>query len=416
MIRRRAKCLRKRKFHRVERETGLGYSARAVGEGSDVLVDTDAHRSRSAGVVPPRRDASHERERCFAVPESPLGMDLRNEFSVPAPVVVLAEGEFGTPHAKTANGVVMHSELFDVRAVVDSTRAGRSASEVLDRPVPEIPVVESTDEALERAPEAEALVIGVAPAGGELPAAWVADIETVMDAGCDVVSGLHTFLSEDPGWEARAEEAGVRLFDVRKPPADDELRVGDGRVGDLDADVVLTVGTDCAVGKRTTTFELYRAAREAGLDAGWVATGQTGVMVGAQRGVVVDRVPADFAAGVVEDLVCAVAEEHDLVFVEGQAALTHRAYSGVTLALLHGAWPDAAVLVDDPSRERREDFEQFGVEGVETERRLVEELSEATVAAVSTWADSDEGYDLPAANVYREGGPERLLDAVRRSL
>jgi uncharacterized NAD-dependent epimerase/dehydratase family protein len=107
--------------------------------------------------------------------------------------------------------------------------------------------------------------------------------------------------------------------------------VGDRRVDDLDADVVLTLGTDCAVGKRTMTFELYPASLEAGRDVGWGATGQTGIMVGAHRGVVIDCVPADFTAGVVEDLVCGVAADHDLVFVDGQTSLTHRAYSGVTL-------------------------------------------------------------------------------------
>ena len=229
-------------------------------------------------------------------------------------------------------------------------------------------------------------------------------------------------------------EAGVRIFDVREPPDEDDLRVGDGRVDDLDATVVLTLGTDCAVGKRTTTFELYRAAKDAGYDAGWVATGQTGIMVGAHRGVVVDRVPADFTAGVVEDLVCGVAEDHDLVFVEGQASLRHRAYSGVTLSILHGAWPDAVVLADDPDRDRRTHFEQFRVESPEREADLVESLADTTVAGISTWGDPDEvsverdggdeladrdagevSTDLPIANVYDEGGPERLLSAVREA-
>lgn len=347
-------------------------------------------------------------------------MDLHGAFDAPVPTVVLAEGEFGEPGGKTANGVVMHSELFDARAVVDSTNAGSTAAEVLGRSdVPGIPVVGSMDEALERTPEAEALVVGVAPAGGALPEAWVEDIRTAMRAGCDVVSGLHVFLGDDPEWSSLAEECGVRLFDVRKPPEGDDLRVADGRVDDVDCDVVVTVGTDCAVGKRTTTFELYRAARRAGLSAGWVATGQTGVMVGAQRGVVIDRVPADFAAGVVEDMVAEVGEAHALVFVEGQGALTHRAYSSVTLAILHGAWPDAVVLVDDPSRDRRTHFERFPVAGVEREHANVEALSEATVAALSTWGDPDaeaERHGLPTANVFHEEGPEDLLAAVREVL
>lgn len=187
----------------------------------------------------------------------------------------------------------------------------------------------------------------------------------------------------------------------------------------MDADIVLTLGTDCAIGKRTTTFELYRAALEAGVDAGWVATGQTGIMVGAQDGVVVDRVPADFVAGIVEDMVKAVGADHDLMFVEGQASLTHRAYSGVTLGILQGAWPDAVVLAHDPDREERTHFPQFTVDGVEKERSLIEELSESTVAGLSTWGDPDaeeDTYGLPAANVYHDDGPAELLGIVQETL
>ncbi|WP_049971801.1 DUF1611 domain-containing protein [Haladaptatus cibarius] len=345
-------------------------------------------------------------------------MNLREAFDAPAPAIILAEGAFGTMDGKTANGVVMHSELFDAKAVIDSTHAGEDASDVLGRnDVENVPIVASTEEAIERAPDAEALVIGVAPAGGALPDEWVADIEEAIRDGLDVVSGLHVFLSDQSSWQSLADEHGIQLFDVRKPPEEDDLRVGDGNVDDADAKVVLTVGTDCAVGKRTTTFELYRAAKRAGLNAGWVATGQTGIMVGAHRGVVIDRVPADFTAGVVEDLVSAVAEDQDIVFVEGQAALTHRAYSGVTLSLLHGAWPDAVVLVAEPDRERRTHFEQWPVAGIETEIDLVTELSDATVAGISTWTDPEKAeYPVPAANVYHENGPENLLSSVREVL
>ena len=347
-------------------------------------------------------------------------MNLRSAFDAPAPAIVLAEGEFGKTGGKTGNGVVMHSELFDTRVVVDSETAGRTADEVLDQPdVDPIPVVETMDEALTEAPEAEALVIGAATAGGVLPDSWIADIRAAMGAGCDVVSGMHVFLSEDEEWQAIADETGVELHDVRKPPTEEELRVADGSVEDVDANVVTVLGTDCAVGKRTTTFELYRAAIDAGLDAGWVATGQTGIMVGAHRGVVIDRLPADFMPGVVEDLVKEVAADHEIVFVEGQASLTHRAYAGVTLAILHGTWPDAVVLADDPSREQRSHYPQWTVEGVDREIELIEKLSNGTVAALSTWGDPDEErtrHGLPAANVYHEGGAAELLDAVRRTV
>jgi len=345
-------------------------------------------------------------------------MNLRSRYEPPVPAVVLAEGAFGAPDGKTANGVVVHSELFEARAVVDSGHAGKSAREVLARPsVPDVPVVASMAAALEAAPDAAALVLGVAPAGGDLPDAWREDIREAMAAGCDVVSGLHVFLGENPEWQTLADDHGVDIVDVRKPPDEADLRVADG-VLDVDAGVVLVMGTDCAAGKRTTTFELYRAATDAGLDAVWVATGQTGIMVGAHRGVVVDRVPADFAAGVVEGMVRDLGD-HDVVFVEGQAALTHRAYGGVTLSILGGAWPDAVVIADDPDRDRREHFESQSVPSVGAEAALVEALSDAEVAAVSTWGDPETAaYDLDCqvANVYHDGGPATLLAAVRGAL
>ncbi|ELY37779.1 DUF1611 domain-containing protein [Natronorubrum tibetense] len=346
-------------------------------------------------------------------------MNLREELEPPVPAIVLAEGEFGDAGGKTAHGVVMHSDLFTPAAIVDSETADETPAAVLDKPdAPDVPIVPSVAAALEVAPDVEALIIGVAPAGGQLPDAWVRDIEAAIEAGCDVVSGLHTFFGEDDGWSSLADRHDVRIFDVRKPPGEDRLRVADGSVDDADADVVLVLGTDCAVGKRTTTYELFSAAREAGRDAGWVATGQTGIMVGAHAGVVIDRVPADFTAGVVEDLVSKVADDHDLVFVEGQASLTHRAYSGVTLSILHGAWPDAVVLADDPDRGDRAHFEQFPVDGVAAERRAIEELSDAVVAGVSTWGDADQQarYDLPAANVYDDGGATELLAAIDDAL
>ena len=365
-------------------------------------------------------------------------MDLRGAFDAPVETIVLAENEFGAPGGKTANGVVTDSAVFDVRAVVDSTQAGSTVGRVLeavstdeastdttatDEPVDDeasdVPIVDSVAAALEAAPTASVLVIGVAPAGGELPAAWVDEIRTAIAAGCDVVSGLHTFLGDDPTWRESADDNDVRLFDVRKPPDETELRVGDGSVDAIDAPVVLTTGTDCAVGKRTTAVALYRAATRAGIDAGWVATGQTGIMVGAHRGVVIDRVPADFAAGVVEDLVVDAAADHDLVIVEGQASLTHRAYSGVTLSILHGAWPDAVVIADDPERERRTHFEQFPVAGLERDRTAIEQLSDAIVAAVSTWGDPERvraETGLPAANVTHEHGADRLWSYVERAL
>lgn len=343
-------------------------------------------------------------------------MNLRSAFEIPVPAIVLAEGAFGRRAGKTANGVVSHSDIFEPCAIVDSECVETTAAAALGRDdITDAPIVPSVAAALDRAPDAAALIIGAAPAGGVLPPSWRAEVEAAIRSGCDIVSGLHEFLGDDDHWQALADRHDVTIHDIRKPPAVDELRVADGRAKSVDADVVLIAGTDCAVGKRTTTSELYAAAVDAGIDTGWVATGQTGIMVGAHVGVVIDRVPSDFAAGVVENLVCEVAAAHDLVFVEGQASLTHRAYSGVSLSILHGAWPDAVVLAHQPDRRQRSHFTQFPVDGVERERRLIESLADATIAGVSTWGDparEERRYDLPAANVYETDGPSKLLAAV----
>lgn len=346
-------------------------------------------------------------------------MNLREELDVPVSTVVLAEGEFGEPNGKTANGVVMHSDLFDVRAVVDSTKARRMAADVLENPaVSDIPVVESVDAALAQDPDVKALVVGIAPPGGDLPDELAREIERAIEGGCDIVSGLHVFLTESAYWRELARDTDVELFDVRKPPDSAELSVGKGRAEDVETDIVLVAGTDCAIGKRTTCVELYRAALDRGLNAGWVATGQTGIMVGAHRGAVVDRIPADFVSGVVEHMIVDLSEDVDLIFVEGQAAITHRSYGGVALGILQGSWPDAVVIADDPDRTRRA-IGRFPVPDIHEERDLVETLSEATVAAISTWGDGSEETDkngLPAANVFRPNGGTELLNAVLTEL
>lgn len=345
-------------------------------------------------------------------------MDLRSRYDAPVPAIVLAEGAFGTLTGKTANGVVMHSEVFDARVVIDSTHTGASADDVLSNPsVTDVPVVGSLEDALDAVPEAAVLVLGVAPAGGRLSDYLEADLRGAMRAGCDIVSGLHVFLSENPEWQALADACDVDIIDVRKPPAADDLRVADGT--DVPGThVVLVMGTDCASGKRTTTMELYLEADNTGLDAAWVATGQTGIMIGAHRGVAIDRVPADFAAGVVEDMIVDLSDR-DIVFVEGQAALTHRAYGGVTLSILDGAWPDAVVLADDPHRDVREHFESLPVSSAKAEAHLIERLSGTSVAAVSTWGDPkvvDYDLDVPVANIYHPRGPETLLRSVQDAL
>jgi len=197
---------------------------------------------------------------------------------------------------------------------------------------------------------ARSMVIGVAAVGGQLPAHWLPDLEAALRAGLDIVSGLHSRLSAFPSLEQAARAGAARLLDVRH--SDQETTTGTGlkRSGKR----VLTVGTDCALGKKYTALALTAALQARGQAATFRATGQTGVMISG-AGLAIDAVIADFVAGAAEALSPANAPEHWDV-IEGQGALFHPAYAGVTLGLLHGSQPDALVLCHDPSRRTIEGF------------------------------------------------------------
>ncbi len=258
-------------------------------------------------------------------------------------LAILAEGQFTRLDAKTAVGVLRYRGA-EVCAILDSTRAGRTA-EACVGVGGGVPVVATLDEAAARG--ADALMIGIAPIGGTLPAAWRAVVTGALERGWDVLSGLHAFLADDPEFAALARAHGATLHDVRRPPR--PLAVAMGRTATLAPYVLLTVGTDCNVGKMTTALQLEAALRARGARAVFVATGQTGIFI-ADRGVAVDAVPADFAAGAIERCVLDAAADADVVLVEGQGALHHPGFSGVTLSLLHGACPAGLILCHEVQR------------------------------------------------------------------
>jgi len=253
--------------------------------------------------------------------------------------VILAEGNFGFHHGKTAVGVIRYG-TDDVVAVIDSTQAGDNVSSLL--PEHDIPIVASLGEALAGATRPDTLLIGIAPTGGKLPDSWRAAILEAIGAGLDVHSGLHTFLGDDPEFAAAAAAAGTRIVDYRRPP--DRMETAIGRRHEPGKRVILTVGTDCAIGKMSVALELRGSALAAGRSASFVPTGQTGMMIDGW-GVAVDRLISDFAQGTVEWMVEEGERRGDWVIVEGQGSLDHPAYSAVTLALIHGATPHAMVLV-----------------------------------------------------------------------
>ncbi len=326
---------------------------------------------------------------------------------------ILADGWFANRHAKTAHGLIRYGKD-EVVAVLDSTLAGSSVREVMPELERDAPIVASLDEAIERSPTS--ILVGLAPAGGRLPAEWMETLRGAAGSGLEIVSGLHQRLAP--------EFPDGNVWDVREPPGELPLFSGEGF--GVEQKVALTVGTDSAIGKMTATLEIGRSARQAGARSEFVATGQTGIVI-AGWGICVDAVVSDFIAGASEQLVLEAARrEPDLILVEGQGSLGHPAYSGVTLGLLHGSCPDCLVLCVAPP-----DEEVFsGVPRPDAARavRLYEEIAAlvktAPVVAVSAntkglndaeaaafvAAVADE-TGLPAADPFRDSASP-ILEAV----
>ncbi len=267
-------------------------------------------------------------------------------------LLILSEGQFGAHSAKTAIGVIRYG-TDEVVALLDSTNAGRNVAEWL--PGHDIPIVGTVAAALALPSPPNALLIGIAPTGGRLPPEWRRTILAAIGAGLDVHSGLHTLLGDDPELSAAAAAAGVRIVDLRRPP--ERLETSVGRRHGPGKRVILTVGTDCAIGKMSVALELRAAAAAAGDAAVFVPTGQTGMMIEGW-GVAVDRLIADFLQGTVEWLVEEGEARGDWIIVEGQGSLDHPAYSSVTLGLIHGATPHAMIMVHMPGLEEH-DFEHL---------------------------------------------------------
>src|ERR671913_585282 len=251
---------------------------------------------------------------------------------------ILAEGRFADNSAKTAHGLIRYGKD-EVVCVMDSTLAGERVVGVLPDLGHDAPIVGTLHEALDLSPTS--ILVGLAPAGGKLPEEWMETLRAAAGAGLEIVSGLHQRLAP--------EFPGKPVWDVREPPEGIPLFSGEGF--EVEPKVALTVGTDSAIGKMTATLEIERAAREAGLAAEFVPTGQTGIIIAAW-GICVDAVVSDFIAGASEQLVLeAASTSPDLILVEGQGSIAHPAYSGVTLGLMHGSCPDCLILCAGDPRE-----------------------------------------------------------------
>ena len=334
-------------------------------------------------------------------------------------VVLLAHERF-PDSAKTAVSILRYGDE-GVVAVLDRDNAGSTVHDFLPD-VQDAPIVESMDDVA----ECDELIVGIAPIGGGFEDSWRPDVRSALERGCDVTAGLHYFLEDDEEFSTLADEHDCELWDVRKPPAD--LTVSDGAAADVDAEIVLTVGTDCSVGKMTATLELCEAARERGESAAFIPTGQSGIMIEGW-GNPIDRVISDFTAGAVEEMILEKGEEYDYLFVEGQGSIVHPAYSAVTCGILHGSMADKLVLCHESGREAIHGYEDFSLPSLTSYVDLYEDLArpvneaEVVAGALNTRSvETDEeartavkeyasSIDVPATDPIRFGS-EEILESI----
>ncbi|MDV3103444.1 DUF1611 domain-containing protein [Thermococcus waiotapuensis] len=289
--------------------------------------------------------------------------------------LVLTEGRYLTTDGKTAHGLVRYSKKYKIVGLVDSTLAGRDAGEVLDGIHRGIPIYGTIEEALRENPDSKWLIIGVATPGGVLPSSYKRIVAKAIKAGLGVVNGLHHFLSDDPYLKRLAKQKGVEIIDVRKIFYNYRVPFT-GKIEDVKATKVAVLGTDAAIGKRTTAIMLHEAFKALGLKSEFIAMGQTGWMQGFKYCIVMDSIVNDFVAGAIEDVFYrAWAEERpDVIVTHGEGSLLHPAFPG-GFELIGAARPDFIVLQHAPGRLTFDDFPQYRIPPLENYIRMIELLS-----------------------------------------
>lgn len=335
--------------------------------------------------------------------------------------IVYCEGAFNTTNGKTAHGLVRRSKRYDVLSVVDSRHAGSDAGTVLDGRPNGIPIVndirEATNAAAAAGKPATHLVIGIAPDGGRLEPATRADIRCAVEGGLCVISGLHDYLSDDEELAELARLHGATLLDVRKPRPTSALHFFTGKIEDVGSLKVALLGTDSAVGKRTTAWLLADELEARGTTCEMVGTGQTAWMQGARHAIILDSIVNDFVAGEIEHAVWSAWSERrpGVIIIEGQGSLMNPAYPG-GFEILAAGRPDIVVLQHAPTRTDYDGFPGHVMHPLEKQIEAIELISGRLVVAVTL---NHEGLDgdaidaacaavtaatgLPAFDVLRDG-------------
>lgn len=347
-----------------------------------------------------------------------------------ANAVLLCEGAFATPTGKTGNGLVRRSRRYTVRGVIDSKLAGKDAGEVLDGVRNGIPIYKSVDEALKKDPSIRTMIFGLATDGGMLPKELRPHIRRAIERRLHVVSGLHEFISDDPQFAPLARRKRVDVFDIRKLPLLRPPHFFTGAIEGVQATVIAALGTDSAIGKRTTAWKIVEALEARAYRAHMIATGQTGIMQGAKYGFVLDSTVNDYVAGEIEWAVveCDREERPDVIVLEGQGALTHPAYPG-GFELIAAGRPKGLVVQHAPARKSLDGFPAYPMANLTREIQLLEAFSQRPVIAITlnhegmtrdeveaTVRDFEARFRVPVCDPLWHGADKVAAEIERRFL
>ena len=333
--------------------------------------------------------------------------------------VVYCDKFFNTANGKTAHGLVRMTARYQVLSVVDSRYAGRDAGEVLDGRKKNIPILASLDQAVAAARQENApathFVVGLAPDVGRLSAEARQDVKKAIRYGLNVDCGLHDYLSEDPEMRSLSAEKGIQIRDVRKPPPIGELHFFSGKIEDVSALKIAVLGTDSAVGKRTTAGLIVKAFQDMGRPAEMIGTGQTAWMQGVRYGVIMDSLINDFVAGEIEHVLWSAWKETgaEILVIEGQGSLMNPAYPG-GFEILAAGRPDVIVLQHAPARRDYDGFPGYPIQPLAHQVQVLELLSGKPVVAVTVNHEGITDEQVPfVCEAFKKAMGLPVLDVLR---
>ena len=340
--------------------------------------------------------------------------------------LVLCEGAFETLNGKTAHGLVRFTKRYNILGVIDSTCAGKDAGEVLDGQPRGTPIYSNLAAALQaNSRQVKYFVIGLAPEGGKLPPSYREMVAAAMAAGLNIDSGLHEFISDDPMFSALAQKHGVQIRDIRKPPPKNELHFFSGKIKEVEAIRLAVLGTDSAIGKRTTAWKITQALNASGVKAEMIGTGQTAWMQGAKYGIRLDAIVNDYVSGEIEHAIwqCWQEEKPQVMLLEGQGSLMHPAYPG-GFELIAAGRPHAIILQTAPKRTAYDGFPDFPMAPLEKEIKVIELLANRPMLALTlnhenmtdaeietTQRQYETHFGIPCCNILKHG-TQKVIDKI----